>query len=335
MRPMLPHGWIERMRSHHSQRSTRQGWKSSTGPQLRVLAAIAVVAAAGLLAGATDEDTTGAATDAGTEVAAVYEEFTEAIEAGALDTILELTSGPALAFYQRTQHFAAATGETDLFPNLHWEPGEVTLTDDATAVVDGAIVWGVDEETARELTQFEFRHDGQRWLLDSFLRNGIAIGDWVTPGSDTPIDSGPVTVELVSTFADLTCTPGVESPCPDFLRNFIALDLLVENRSDGDLQPGSLTLPDGTESPAWLETPSGGAYPLFDAAVAGFPPRTTVPVSGLFAAADDLAEGGVLHLVLQTADGTDHPLDVPVAPHPHDWTVDPDAGPSMSDAAGR
>ena len=323
MRPTRPHDLIERMRSHHSERSTRQAVKSSTDRQLRALAG-AVVGAAGLFAGATAAD---AATDIEDEVAAAYEEYAEAMEAGDIDIVLELTSGPARAFHERGQHFGAATGTTDLFPNLHWEPGEVTLTDGTSAVVDGAIVWGGDEATAREITQFEYRHDGQRWLLDSFLRNGIAIGDWVTPGSDTPIDSGPVTVELVSTFADLTCTPGVESPCPDFLRNGISLDLLVENRSDEDLQPGSLTLPDGTESPAWLETPSGGAYPLLDAAAAaGFPPMTTVPLSGLFAAAADLAEGGVLHLVLQTADGTDHPLDVPVPPYPHDWTVDPDTG---------
>jgi hypothetical protein len=119
---------------------------------------------------------------------------------------------------------------------------------------------------------------------------------------------------------------GVESACPDFLCDGISLDLLVENRSDEDLQPGSLTLPDGSLSPAWLETPSGDAYPLLDAVVAGFPPTTTVPVIGLFAAADALAEGGVLHLVLRATDGTDHPIDVPVPPYPHDWTVDPDAG---------
>lgn len=337
------------MRSHHSQHSTRHGVTPSADPHRRALPAVLVVGVAGLFASPTVDNIPEAArtertassspapstwstptapaagSDAEREVAAAYEELAEALEANALDALIELTSGPARVFLgEHARHFAAAIGETDLFPNLHWEPGEITFTD-AAAVVDGAIVWGGDQASAREATQFEFRHDGERWLLHSFERNGIPIGQWVTPGTDTPVRSGPVAVELVSTFADLTCLPGAESACPDFLRNSISFDLLVENGSDGDLQPGSLTLPDGTESPAWLETPSGGAYPLLDAVVAGFPPTTTVPVIVLFAAADGLAEGGVLHLTLRTADGTDHPADVPVPPYPHDWTVDPAA----------
>ena len=84
---------------------------------------------------------------------------------------MRATSGPARAFAERGRHFAEATGTTDLYQNVHWETGEVTETGDAAAVLDGIVVYGPDEVLGRELTEFELRNDGERWLVDSYLRN--------------------------------------------------------------------------------------------------------------------------------------------------------------------
>jgi hypothetical protein len=260
--------------------------------------------------------------DPAADVDAIFEEVVAAHGANDLDRLVELSSGPARAFAERGRHFAAATGTTDLFPNVHARTGTVSVSGDGIATLDGFIAYGPTEANARELTNFEFRRDGERWLLDSYDRAGTPIGRWLSPGSGSAVASGPIAIELVSMFADLTCAVDAESDCPDELRNTVSLDLVVDNGSEGELAAGMLTLPDGSESAAWLETPSGGAYGLISAQVRGFPPMATAAVSGLFAAADDLASGGVLHIVLVDADGADHRLDVPVPAYPHDWSTD-------------
>ena len=257
------------------------------------------------------------------EVAALFEEVVAAHEANDLDRIVELSSGPAQAFARRSRHFAAATGMTDLFPNLHARTGSVSPSEDGTATLDGVIAYGPNEANVRELTSFEFRRDGDQWLLHSYKRTGIPIGRWIAPGSESPVTSGPITVELVSMFTDLTCAVDAATDCPEQLRNSISLDLVITNDSEGELEPGTLTLPDGTESAAWLETPSGGAHPLTGAEVMGFAPMATAAVVGVFAAADDLSEGGTLHIVLRDADGDEHPVDLAVPAYPHDWSTGP------------
>lgn len=189
--------------------------------------------------------------------------------------------------------------------------------------MDGVIAYGPNEAHVRELTSFEFRRESAQWLLHSYERTGVPIGRWIAPGSETPVASGPITVELVSIFTDLTCAIDAATDCPDQLRNSISLDLVVDNGSEGELEPGILTLPDGTESAAWLETPSGGAHPLTGAEVMGFPPMATAAVIGLFGAADDLSDGGILHIVLRDADGAEHPVDLTVPAYPHDWSTGP------------
>lgn len=261
--------------------------------------------------------------DGTAEVTALFEDVVAAHEAEDLDRIVELSSGPARAFAERSRHFAAATGTEDLFPNLHSRAGTVSSTDDGTVTLDGIVAYGPNEANVRELTNFEFRLDGDRWLLHSYERTGVPIGQWVAPGSESPVESGPITVELISMFSDVTCALDAETDCPDELRNSIGLDLVVDNDSNGELEPGMLTLPDGTESPAWLETPAGGAHPIIAAEAMGFPPMASAPVIGLFAAADDLSDGGVLHIVLRDADGADHEFDLPVPAYPHDWSTAP------------
>lgn len=260
--------------------------------------------------------------DPALEVQARFDEVVAAHEADDHNRLAELSSGPARVFAERVRHFATAVGLTEPYPNVHSRTGDVSISDDGVATLDGLIAWGPDEASVREMTSFEFRHDGEQWLLHSYERTGIPIGRWVAPGSGSPVTSGPITVELVSMFTDLACAVDAETDCLDELRNIISLDLAVHNDSDGELEPGMLSLPDGTESPAWLETPSGGVHPLTGAEVMGFPPRATAAVVGLFAAVDDLADGAVLHIVLSDADGVAHEVDVPVPAYPHDWSTD-------------
>ena len=265
--------------------------------------------------------TPSARADATAQVRVSFEQIADAMAAGDGARLGELSTGPAGAFFSRVRHFAAATGSDEPYPDLRAEAGNITELDNGDVRVDGTILFGVDAASSRRMTNLAFvAHDGQ-WLLDRFDRDGIPIGQWIAPMTTVPAVSGPVTVELRSLFADLTCAPDAASDCPDNYRDTVSVDLLVTNDSDDPLSAGALTTPDGIETAAWLETPSGGEHPLVDAAVNGFPPHATAPVIGLFAAASDLSDGAVLHIVLLTADGESHSFDLDVAPFPHDWST--------------
>lgn len=50
----------------------------------------------------------------------------------------------------------------------------------------------------------------------------------------------------------------------------------------------AVTLLDGTTALAWLETPTGGAHPLINAVVQGFPPGQPAYVSAIVGGLSDL-----------------------------------------------
>ncbi len=251
-----------------------------------------------------------------------FDEAAAAFESSDPERLAELSTGAAAAFFTHADHLARAAGDSDeVFPNARAEAGEATVVDDDTVRFTGPLTWGTsDGPPPRVLTDLVFSGADDGWKLASFERNGFPIQRWVTgPPTEPTVQYGPVTARTVGVFVDVTCLERTDPGCPDFLADGFAVDFEVTNDSDGPLEPTELELPDGTASAAWLETPTGTPQPLRDAALQGFPPGQTSPVTAMFGGPDDLVEGGTLHIALRTGDGAVHPLELPVPAYPATW----------------
>ncbi len=253
---------------------------------------------------------------------AAFDKVAAGFVAGDPAGLRDLSTGPAAAFFAHTDHLLRASGEAadTVFPHAHADPGRATV-DTTSVTFAGPVTWGDPEgPPVRALTDLTFRADGDEWMLDSFTRNEFPIGRWVTPAADDSAGTTPVTGRVVGVFVDVTCLEGTDPGCPKNLDGALAVDFEVTNDSDAPLEPAELTLPDGSTSMAWLETPSGGVHPLVDAVLQGLPPAETSPVTALVGGVDAMGEGGVLHIALRTGDGTVHPLDLPVPAYPATWS---------------
>ena len=269
----------------------------------------------------TPQDVASTGTTTVAEARTAFDEMADMLAAGDPVGLREISSGPAAAFFIHVDHLLRASAGTpeEIFPHVHADPGEATADGD-TVTFAGPVSWGDAEgPPPRMLTDLVFIKGGAGWTLDRFTRNDFPIARWVSPATEgEPVGSAPVTARVVGVFVDVTCLEEVESECPEQLTDGLAVDFEVTNDSDEPLTPGEVTLPDGSTAPAWLETPAG-PHPLVDAAAQGFPAGETSPVTAFVGGVADMAEGGTLHVALQTADGRVHPLDLPVPGYPATW----------------
>jgi hypothetical protein len=323
-------------RTGRSARSSRS-CGSRRGPPHRTAAparlAVALVALA-VGTSACDTDGSGAAADDATaelaashdqpDAAAALEALVTAMEMEDAARVIELAVGPARAFFLYQLHLSLAEGGKEpLYPNLRVERGESEELSAWRVRFPGPLGFGTQEGAPpRILTDLEFVEDAAdgTWRLERFVRNGHQIAAWVSPpGDEARVEVGPVGAQVVGLFSDVACNTGSDTGCPEWARNKVAVAFLVTNGSAGPLVPAPIELPDGTSEPAWLETSSGAAHPLFDAATTGLPGGRSSPVVTVFPGADDLAEGGALHLGLASEVGEHHQLSLPVPPYPHPW----------------
>ncbi len=255
-----------------------------------------------------------------TQALAAFDQVADRFAAGDPDGLRELSTGPAAAFFAHADHLYRASGETDeLFPHAHADEGDATVNG-SSVTFSGPVTFGDPEGPGpRILSDLEFRQDGDAWMLHTFKRNGFPIERWVTPGADDSTESGPVAARVVGVFVDVTCLEGSDPECPPLYQGGLAVDFEVTNDSDGPLMPAEVSLPDGSTAPAWLETPAGDPQQLIDAALQGFPPGESSPVTALVGGLDAMDEGGSLHIALQTEDGTVHRLELPVPAYPATW----------------
>lgn len=288
------------------------------------LLALGILLAGCTAPGAGDDDPGGdepTGTDTVAEARAAFDQVADRLAAGDAAGVREVSSGPAAAFFRHVDHLrrASAGAPEDVFPHLRAEPGEATESGSSVTFA-GPISWGDAEgPPPRVLSDLVFRDSGAGWELERFSRNDVPVDRWVSPAAeDDPVRSGPVTGRVVGVFVDVTCLEGRDPGCPDLLTDALAVDLEITNDSGAPLVPGEVTLPDGGTAPAWLETPSG-PRPLLDAITQGFPPGETGPVTALVGGVSDMAEGGTLHVALQTAEGTTHAVDLPVPAYPATW----------------
>lgn len=255
-----------------------------------------------------------------TRARAAFDQVAERFAADDAAGLRDLSTGPAAAFFAHADHLHRASGGSDdVFPHARADSGEATV-DGSSVTFTGPVTWGDPEGPGpRVLSELRFREHGEAWELDSFTRNGFPIERWVTPEADEGAESGPVTAHVVGVFVDITCLEGADPDCPELLQGGLAVDFEVTNDSDAPLMPADVALPDGSATPAWLETPAGDPQPLVDAVLQGFPPGETRPVTALFGGLDAMSGGGLLHLALQTEDGVVHELDLPVPAYPARW----------------
>ena len=251
-----------------------------------------------------------------------FDEIADGLAAGDPAALRELSAGPAAAFFAHADHLRRASGTEpgELFPNSRAEPGGAAVDGDGVRF-PGPVIWGDPEgPPPRVLTDLLFTEDEDGWVLRSFTRNDVPIERWVTPAADETAGAVPVTGQVVGVFVDVTCLEGTDPECPEFLgQDSLAVDFEVTNDSEAPLEPVEVTLPDGSTSAAWLETPSGEPQPLRDAVLQGLPPGEASPVTALVGGADAMDQGGILHIALKTADGTVHPVDLPVPAYPASW----------------
>jgi len=252
---------------------------------------------------------------------AAFDQVADGFAVGDPAALRDLSTGPAQAFFAHADHLRRASGGPldDVFPHVRADAGDATVGASSVTFA-GPVTWGDPEGPGpRVLTDLVFRNDGDAWMLDRFTRSDFPIERWVTPAADDGAGASPVTAHVVGVFVDVTCLEGTDPECPQLVEGGLAVDFVVTNSSDAPLAPAEMKLPDGSTAPAWLETPTGEAQPLIDAAAQGFPPGETSPVTALVGGLDAMGEGGILHIALQTEDGTVHPLDLPVPAYPARW----------------
>jgi hypothetical protein len=251
-------------------------------------------------------------------------ELAAAMEAGDVDRVVGLTDGPAQTFFRYQRHFWLADGaDGPPFPNVNLAPGAAEVLAEDRVRFAGPLGYGTQEGAPpRLLTDLEFvdvASDGG-WRLERFVRNGHPIGGWVSPADDgARVEAGPLVVEVVGLFSDVPCNTGTDPGCPAWSRDKVAVAFLVTNRSETPVDPAPMELPDGTLEPAWLETSDGDARPLVEVVASGLAVGAASPVVALFPAADDLTEGGALHLAFVTAAGERLEVSLPVPPYPYPW----------------
>jgi hypothetical protein len=290
-----------------------------------------LVLAGGFLAGCTTtvgdpvvEGVETAAEGAATDVAdpdALVAAMVAAMEATDLDGLVDLSVGPAQAFFVHLRHFQAATAEEDPpFPNLSAEIEGPAEVDGDVATIEGLIGYGTAEGAPpRVLTDLRMVATDDGWRLAGFTRNGHPIEEWTVPGDpDRQVTNGGISVAVVALFIDAGCFTGSDTGCPAAHRDSFGVDLEVLNTTDAPITPAPVTLPDGSEVPAWVET-SEGPEPVVSAHAPGFPAGTTAEVTAVFQGASAMADGGTLYVAFETEDGTVVPIEVPVPAYPHPW----------------
>jgi hypothetical protein len=286
---------------------------------------------AAVIAGACDDDggdadargvtatASSATTDAVPAVAEeVYDRVVDAFERGDDQALMELAEGPAAEYFSHQYHGRAALGEDGMpWPNLRIEGGALRV-DGPVVVAPGPIGFSFTGEGARPpivFTDFELHERDGAWRVRSFLRNGIPVGEFVSPPPDDPVvTAGPVTVEALGRFVDVECPDDPDCPFP----RGVQVKFLVTNGADTPLEPLPVAGSDGGESVGWLETASG-EYPLISADLQGFPPGESSPVTAFFADVADRSGPAVLRIAL-SADGERLDFEIPVSAHPFDWT---------------